>query len=47
MKIIFSDRENQHLQGTPAATGVRSAHWRAPHLRMTFPLVESEALTNP
>src|ERR1700751_4613834 len=47
MKIIFSDRENQHLHGTPAAAGVRSEHWRRPYLRMTFPLVEWKTLTNP
>ena len=48
MKTIFSDRENQHLHGTPPrGSGSGRAHYRSPYLMVAFPLVERETLTNP
>jgi hypothetical protein len=47
MKIIFSDRENQHLHATPARLGGTTGRQPRPHLMMAFPQVECKTLTNP
>src|ERR1700735_2760620 len=46
MKIIFSDRENQHLHATPATVRLGSAHRPGPHRQATFPQVGCKTLTN-
>src|ERR1700761_3494638 len=47
MKIIFSDRENQHLEATPATVRVGSARRSGQHRRAMFAQVACETLTYP
>jgi AhpD family alkylhydroperoxidase len=46
MKIIFSDRENQHLEPTAATVHAKPARWCCRHRKATLPQVAPRALTN-
>src|ERR1700728_4148481 len=47
MKIIFSERENQHLEATPATFGPRLAPGSRPPRQTMSSQVGHQTLTNP